>query len=153
MKLIKHNSTQFIPLHTKFSCLPPLLRNIKTMGFCMKEICMKTPLVLARAVILVLLIFSSTAIETGALARTLNSMKPPPPPGANEVYDPNSNRPVAPSSPNCATHIPGHCRGRNWWVSKSWCCSISCLYLQCWWRYVGLQSLGSLCTWTTINAS
>uniref|UniRef100_A0A3N7FH79 Uncharacterized protein n=1 Tax=Populus trichocarpa TaxID=3694 RepID=A0A3N7FH79_POPTR len=82
------------------------------MGFCMKEICMKTPLVLARAVILVLLIFTSTAIETGALARTLNSMKPPPP-GADEVYDPNSNRPVAPSSPNCASNIPGHCRGRN----------------------------------------
>ncbi|KAL9402859.1 hypothetical protein Peur_006708 [Populus x canadensis] len=81
------------------------------MGFCMKEICMKTPLVLATAVILVLLIFSS-ALGTGALARTLNSM-PPPPPGANEVYDPNSNRPVAPSSPNCASNIPGHCRGRN----------------------------------------
>jgi hypothetical protein len=29
------------------------------------------------------------------------------------VYDPNSNRPVAPSSPNCASNIPGHCRGRN----------------------------------------
>jgi len=118
----------FLFIYTKFSCLPPLLRNLKTMGFCMKEICMKTPLVLARAVILVLLIFTSTAIETGALARTLNSMKPPPP-GADEVYDPNSNRPVAPSSPNCASNIPGHCRGRNWWVSKSWCCFISCLYL------------------------
>ncbi|KAL3581249.1 hypothetical protein D5086_015581 [Populus alba] len=82
------------------------------MGFC-HEISMKTPLVLARALLLVLLIFSS-AIETGALARTLNSMKPPPAPRATtEAYDPNSNRPVAPSSPNCSTFIPGHCGGRN----------------------------------------
>ncbi|RQO94044.1 hypothetical protein POPTR_008G019250v4 [Populus trichocarpa] len=81
------------------------------MGFC-HEISMKTPLVLARAMLLVLLIFSST-IETGALARPLNGMKPPLPPGANEVYDPNSNRPVKPSSPNCPSYIPGNCKGRN----------------------------------------
>jgi hypothetical protein len=42
------------------------------MGFC-HEISMKTPLVLARAMLLVLLIFSSP-IETGALARPLNGM-------------------------------------------------------------------------------
>ncbi|KAL3581248.1 hypothetical protein D5086_015580 [Populus alba] len=82
------------------------------MAFC-HEISMKTPLVLAKALLLVLLIFSS-AIETGALARTLNSMKPPPPPGAmtSKVYDPNSGRLVPPSSPNCRSYIPGHCGGQ-----------------------------------------
>jgi hypothetical protein len=29
------------------------------------------------------------------------------------VYDPNSNRPVKPSSPNCPSYIPGNCKGRN----------------------------------------
>ncbi|KAI5578240.1 hypothetical protein BDE02_08G015600 [Populus trichocarpa] len=112
MKLIKHNSTDryFIPLLAVY--VQPVLKNLKTMGF-YHVISMKTLLVQARAVILVLLIFSS-AIETGALARTLNSMKPPAAPGATtKVYDPNSNRPVAPSSPNCATYTPGHCKGRN----------------------------------------
>ncbi|KAJ6901613.1 hypothetical protein NC651_019399 [Populus alba x Populus x berolinensis] len=84
------------------------------MAFC-HEISMKTPLVLAKAMLLVLLLIFSSAIETGALARTLNRIKPPPPPGAmtSKVYDPNSNRPVTPSSPNCGSYIPGHCKGRN----------------------------------------
>jgi len=123
MKLIKHNSTDqyFIPLLAVY--VQPVLKNLKTMGF-YHVISMKTLLVQARAVILVLLIFSS-AIETGALARTLNSMKPPAAPGATtKVYDPNSNRPVAPSSPNCATYTPGHCKGRNWY-----CFIWSCLYI------------------------
>ncbi|KAJ6901614.1 hypothetical protein NC651_019400 [Populus alba x Populus x berolinensis] len=106
------NCVSHIPGHCRAVYVQPLLKNIKTMGFC-HEISMKTPLVLARAMLLVLLIFSS-AIETGALARTLNSLKPPPAPGATtKVYDPNSNRPVPPSSPNCSTFIPGHCGGRN----------------------------------------
>ncbi|KAL9402860.1 hypothetical protein Peur_006709 [Populus x canadensis] len=82
------------------------------MGF-YHVICMKTLLLQARAVILVLLIFSG-AIESGALARTtLNSMKPPAPGATSKVYDPNSNRPVAPSLPNCPSYIPGKCKGRN----------------------------------------
>jgi hypothetical protein len=47
------------------------------------------------------------------------------------VYDPNSNRPVKPSSPNCPSYIPGNCKGRNWWVSKS-----MHIYLERWWRLV-----------------
>uniref|UniRef100_A0A6N2M5B9 Uncharacterized protein n=1 Tax=Salix viminalis TaxID=40686 RepID=A0A6N2M5B9_SALVM len=77
-------------------------------GFCMKTV----PSVIVKAMLLLILVFLSTA-ETGAFARTLNTMKPPPS-GANTVYDPNSNsRPVKPSGPNCTTYIPGGCGSRN----------------------------------------
>ncbi|KAF9676542.1 hypothetical protein SADUNF_Sadunf08G0012900 [Salix dunnii] len=61
------------------------------------------------AMLLLFLIFLSTA-ETGAFARTMK----PATSGANTVYDPNSNRPVSPSGPNCKTYIPGGCGRRNY---------------------------------------
>uniref|UniRef100_A0A6N2LPW2 Uncharacterized protein n=1 Tax=Salix viminalis TaxID=40686 RepID=A0A6N2LPW2_SALVM len=77
----------------------------------MAGFCLKTPSVIVKAVLLLILVFLSTA-ETGAFARTLNTMKPPPS-GANTVYDPNRNKPVSPSDPNCRTYIPGGCGSRN----------------------------------------
>ncbi|KAJ6767632.1 hypothetical protein OIU74_021489 [Salix koriyanagi] len=76
------------------------------MGFCLK-----TPSVSVKAMLLLFLVFLGTA-ETGAFARTMNTMKPPPS-GANTMYDPNSNRPVSPSDPHCKTYIPGGCGSRN----------------------------------------
>ena len=99
----KREAPHSIPLYTKSSSLPPFLENFTAMGFCMK-----TPSVIVKAMLLLFLVFLSTA-ETGAFARTMK----PPTSGANTVYDPNSNRPVSPSGPNCTTYIPGGCGSRN----------------------------------------
>ncbi|KAJ6349869.1 hypothetical protein OIU78_006121 [Salix suchowensis] len=80
----------------------PFIENLTAMWFCKK-----TPSVRVKAMLLLFLIFLSTA-ETGAFARTMK----PPTSGANTVYDPNSNRQVNHSGPSCTTYIPGGCGGR-----------------------------------------
>ncbi|KAJ6909110.1 hypothetical protein NC652_020164 [Populus alba x Populus x berolinensis] len=76
----------------------------------MQYICMKAVFVTAKAMILLALFLSS--FPALAFARTSNMM---PPSGAHKVYLPQSNRPVAPTSPSGCTYIPnpsgapGHC--------------------------------------------
>jgi hypothetical protein len=76
----------------------------------MQYICMKAVFLAAKAMILLVLVLSS--FPTLAPARTSNMM---PTSGTHKVYLPQSNRPVAPSSPDRCTYIPtpagapGHC--------------------------------------------
>jgi len=115
----------------------------------MQYICMKAVFLAAKAMILLVLVLSS--FPTLAPARTSNMM---PTSGTHKVYLPQSNRPVAPSSPDRCTYIPtpagapGHCGLHRWTPNPH--DTTACLS----WK-VGLKNLASFSinTWMMMAKS